>query len=98
MGEDDADGVTGTGRDDRVDADAGEVRAVDRDPRDAVLRVGGSEDIAPRSARARELQEVAADRERERQEVNRPELVEERIDSVEYADGHVRRYALAFAV
>jgi hypothetical protein len=33
---------------------------------------------------------VAADRERKRQEVDRPEPVEERVDTVENADKHAR--------
>ena len=98
MGEDDADRVASPGRDDRVDADTGEICAVDREPADPVLGIGSREDVAPRPAGTRELEQVTADRERQRDEVNRPELVEECVDPVQDADGHGWRYALALAV
>ena len=88
--EHDADGVACTSRDDRVDPDAREVGAVDREPRHAALRIRRGENVAPGPARAGHLQEVAADRERKREDFDRPELVEEGVDPVENARLHHR--------
>ena len=86
--EDDTHGVSGPHRDDRVDADAGEVGREDGEPRDDLLVVGGDEDVPPRLARAGEPRELAQHGDERRQDVDRREPIEERVDPVEDA-GHV---------
>ncbi len=88
MSEDDANRVPGAERDDRVDADPGEIRAEDRAPLDADVRVGRREHVPPRHARARELPELCEHGEEEWKRMNRRELVEERVDPVEDSDEH----------
>ena len=74
-------------RDDRVDPDACEVGGVDRAPRDALVGVRGGEHVPPGPARARHLQRGGERwRERAGSGLDRPELVEERIDPVEDAE------------
>jgi hypothetical protein len=88
MGEHDSYRVAGASGDDRVDPDAGQIGAPDGDPRHALLRIRGGEHVPPGAARARHLEQVAPDREGEREERDRPELVEERVDAVEDSYEH----------
>ena len=85
--EDDAHGVARARRDDRVDPDA---RRGTRRRSRSTGRGSSGYAAASTFRQARLVQaifsEVAADRERERDEVDRPELVEERVDPVEDAN------------
>ena len=90
MREDDADGVPARERDDRVDADPGEIRAEDRAPLDASHPGTRRRARSPRHARARELRRAArARRGRAGSGSTARELVEECVDPVEDAD-HAR--------
>ena len=71
MGEVQLHGVAAPGGDDRVYADGRHVRRIDRRPRHPFLRVGGRDRVPPRAARAQRLQQVTADREPERAEIDR---------------------------
>ena len=68
MGEEDPHDVAAACGEDRVDADARDVGGEDRAPGHARVRVRGREDVPPRTARAAELQEMAADRGEERED------------------------------
>ena len=75
--------VTGPGGDDRVDADARQVRGVDRAPPHLCVGIRVRERVPPRTARAHRLQHVAADRKPECAELDGSERLEEDLDRVE---------------
>ena len=58
----DAEHVAAAHRDDSVDPDSGDVRAEHRRPGDPLVRVCGGDHVPPGAAGARELEQVAADR------------------------------------
>ena len=60
VGEVEPDRVAGAGRDDRVDADAGEVGGVDRAPAHLLVGIRRGDRVPPRAARAHRLQTWAA--------------------------------------
>ena len=69
--------------DDRVHADAGEVRAEHRAPGDVRLGVGGADDVPPGGRADDEPGEVEEERDPERQPVHVGEVVEERLGRVD---------------
>jgi hypothetical protein len=75
--------ITGPGGDDRVDADAGQVRAGDRSPGDDEVGVRGLDDVPPRRHSREESKRVEAERDRERYPVDIGQVVEERLSRVD---------------
>lgn len=70
--------VAHAGGKERVDAGACDIRAVQRQPADACLRIGGNEDVAPRTTRAHGLRQMTSERQRERDATDRRKVVPER--------------------
>ena len=83
LGDEQPDGVAAARRHDRVDADAGEVRAEDRAPPDEALRVGRGDDVPPGAADAAELEELAEQPQPERGPADVREVVEEDVNVVQ---------------
>jgi len=71
-----ANDVSDAGGEERVDSDACDVRGIERQPVDACVGKGGYEHIAPRTARADGLREVTAERERERDAMDRGKVIQ----------------------
>jgi hypothetical protein len=57
-------------------------RGIQRLPADACVGIGGHEDVAPRTARAHGLREVTAERNCERDAMDRGEVVAKRRDGI----------------
>ncbi len=75
--------VSDAGGEERVDPGARDVRGVQGQPADACVGIGGHEDIAPRTARTDGLRQVTGERKRERDAMDRGEVVPERRDGIE---------------